>query len=103
MELLVIVSSPKVCVSRRALKHFVERRKDEGLSAYMMCKAIDLITSAVLRYDTDEYFEPNKHVYTKHFYRINMPSLRVVTEVVNNHLQIKSIHYRIYKKSQRER
>ncbi len=101
-ELLIVIESLKVYISRRALKHFVERRKSKNLNIVMLHKAIDFIKPTILSYDVIEYFEPNKYIYIKHFYRINMPSLRVVAEVIDNHLQIKSIHYRIYKKTQPE-
>jgi hypothetical protein len=101
-ELLTVLYDPKVCISRRSLKHFVERRKSENLEIVMLHKAIDFIKPTILLHDIVEYFEPNKYIYTKHFYHLNMPSLRVVTEIIDNHLQIKSIHYRVYKKTQPE-
>lgn len=65
-----------------------------------MYMAIQSIEKTIHSHNLYEFFEPNKYIYTKHYYLINMPSLRVVIELKDELLQVKSIHFRLYKKIQ---
>ncbi len=89
-----------------ALKHFVERRKEEmchkGIDTVLsrLYFAIENLELTVRNFYTCEYFYPNKYIYSRRCEEDF--SLRVVTEIKKDVLEIKSIHYRLYKKIQPE-
>ncbi len=103
-ELLKITTNPKVYISRRSLKHFIERRKTELSINYdkqqvlsRLNNAIDCVEIVLQKYDSlikEEY----KTIYTKHFEQYFKSSLRVVIEFVDGVLQVKSIHFQKTKK-----
>ena len=104
-ELLKVCSNPSVQISRRALKHFVERRKGEMWERYpedeviaRLFFAIDNIGLTVQRHDSREE-EDNKLVYGKYFDNEYKSSLKVVMESVQEHWEIKSIHFKKNKKA----
>jgi hypothetical protein len=100
MELLTLCINPRVYISRRALKHFVERRKGEILKNNNLDKTTNILISMVL-YIENIIIKPdkiivyeleNKIIYEKIYNNENHLSIRVVTELVLSKTQIKSIH-----------
>ena len=97
----------RVYISRRALKHFVEKRKAE-LSKYhkeedsllKICSAIEQIPEIIVNFDKYEYeYNPEKHFYIKHY--SGEPSIRVLCEISKEHtgnLEICSLHFTKSKK-----
>lgn len=85
-------------ISRRALKHFVERRKSELLKHNPLVEVVDHILMIMKNVPhTLESPCAFKKVEEKHIYeKVLLPAphllLRVVTEEMGNHLEIKSIH-----------
>jgi hypothetical protein len=101
-ELLKISNNPKVFISRRALKHFVESRcaewKNKNIE-YAFKKlyfAIDHVEVCIQKGICDN--QNNTLIYAYYFEELNA-SLRIVTEYVNNIKQIRSIHFQKYKKA----
>ncbi len=104
-ELLKVVHNPRIYISRRALKHFVERRKEElhlkygeGVAFDRLYFAIDSMEITIQKYDS-RIFEKGKFIYSKYFDTKYKSFLRIVTEIVNNHEEIKSIHFKKNKKA----
>jgi hypothetical protein len=100
MELLTLCINPRVYISRRALKHFVERSKGEILKNNNLDKTTNILISMVL-YIENIIIKPdkiivyeleNKIIYEKIYNNENHLSIRVVTELVLSKTQIKSIH-----------
>ncbi len=92
----------RVYISRRALKHVVEERKRDLLRSHTSMEvirhiifAIDKIQDTIADFDLYEY-EPPKHLYTKDYLEIDMPSVRIVLDSVGNTLEICSIHFNRY-------
>lgn len=93
----------RVYISRKALKHFVESRKEELKKRHTVAEAllkilfaVEQISEVFLNFDKYEY-EPEKHFYTKHY--SGEPSLRIfVEERKVNSLEICSIHFTKHKK-----
>ena len=99
-ELLEICKNPLLYISRRALKHFVERRKFEFSIKHSkedvisrMYFAIDRITEVVTQFDRKETY-PDKYLYTKEYPDFEGMWLRVIAEPKGPWLEIKSIHFR---------
>ena len=101
MELLIACIDPNVYITRRALKHFIERRKVEMLKNNNLNQTINILISMVL-YIENIITNPdkvmvhnleNKIIYEKVYDIENCLSVRVVTELVLNKRQIKSIHF----------
>lgn len=106
MELLCVCIDPEVYISRRSLKHFVESRsgemKDrtkEDIIKYLYF-AIDNLEYTLHTYNSIEFQEDyKKYIYTKHFGKEMKSSIRIVTEIIESHQEIKSIHYKKNKKA----
>lgn len=100
-ELLCLSEYPEVYISRRSLKHFIERRKKELLKSNsyqntltMLISMIFYISKVMCRPDKIVvYFKENKYVYQKIYAYKKELSLRVVLEEVGGHFEIKSIHF----------
>jgi hypothetical protein len=101
LELILICVDPNVYISRRALKHFVERRKWELLKNNTSAKIIEILIFMILYIQvvikdsdniTTEELE-NKIIYEKIYNKENDLSIRVVTEIVKYRQEIKSLHY----------
>lgn len=95
-------AAQRVYISRKALKHFVERRKEELLRKHSKDEAIQMINFALSQipvvlsdFDTYEY-QPadNKHFYSKSFQSIGEPSIRILVEEYEGNLEIRSFHFR---------
>ncbi len=105
-ELLCICFKPEVYISRRALKHFVESRsremklksKEEVL--YYLYFAVESAESVILNYDSliKQNIE-TKYIYSKHFGSELKSSIRIVTEMIDSHQEVKSIHFQKNKKA----
>ena len=101
LELIQICTDPKVYISRRALKHFVERRKEELLKNNNLAKTRKILISIVLyiqevvkesdNMTADE--SGKKIIYEKIYNKENNLSIRVVVEIMDNRQEIKSFHY----------
>ena len=90
-------------VSRRALKHSVERRKEELRDKYDYISilhrldfVIDSIEIVVQKPDL-VLLEETKRIYTKHFEIYANCSIRIIIEYINNRSEIKSMHFQKYK------
>lgn len=88
-------------ISRRALKHCVESRKEE-LGKYHskeqinenVCFVVDSLRDIVVDFEHYEYEPPHKHFYTKNYYHLQKSKVRVLVEEKNDSLEIISIHFR---------
>ncbi len=96
----------RVYISRKALKHFVESRKEElekrhtsAETLLMILFAVEKIPEVFLSFDKYEYeTNPQKYFYTKHYGHKN-PSLRIFVEKKDmNALEICSMHFTKNKK-----
>ena len=105
-ELLCICFKPEVYISRRSLKHFVESRSKE-----MRLKSREEVIhylyfaiehAEVVFSEHDHFIHENmakKYIYTKFFIGEIRSSIRIVTEEVDFHQEIKSIHFQKNKKA----
>ncbi len=97
-ELLSLTREPHVYISRRALKHFVERRKVELLKNRSINEVVNYMimigNHMIETVESPDTYKRTKEkiVYEKAFSNIPNLSLRVVAEEVDNHQEIKSIH-----------
>lgn len=95
----------RVYISRRALKHVVERRMEQLPSdtpeysrEEFVFFIIECVQEVVINFDKYEVDENDKHFYFKDFAHIKKPGIRVVVEKKVNTLEIVSIHYRKHPK-----
>lgn len=91
----------KVYISRKSLKHFVESRHyelsknhTEAQTMESICFAIDHIQETITNYDVYIDEKPTKHFYQKDYSHQGKPYLRILLEIKNDVLEIKSIHFR---------
>ena len=103
-ELLLLLENPTVYISRRALKHFVERRSEEMKHS---CKevvfeklyfAIHHVAEIIQTYDYIAV-DDEKIIYDKGYGADIKALIRIVTEVVDDHQEVKSIHFKKNKKA----
>ena len=97
--------SYRTYISRRALKHVVETRKEDLGKSHdnqhgfeRICFAIDSIPDIIMdfdRYELEPKEHPAKHFYTKHYAYSKRPSVRILVEQKENTLEIRSIHFRM--------
>ena len=105
-ELLKIADNPKVYISRRSLKHFVERRAEEMRLKYekqvILSKLVETIESVgqVIQKPDHVIQEDSKISYIKCLKVGSKYSTKVVVEDVHGRVEIKSIHFRTHKKIQ---
>lgn len=104
LELLKFDDEHEVYISRRSLKHFVDRRKQEMSNSYTDKEIINSLNFAMhncivvySQFDKVEPKFPNRLIYSKYFEIINK-NLRVVLESVRDRLEICSIHFQKNKK-----
>lgn len=95
----------RVYMTRRALKHCIESRKEElcknhtDLETMELLKfAIDNIQETVTNFSSYIHEPPSKFIYIKNYSHSGKPLLRIVIDFKENSLQIKSIHFRKNKK-----
>jgi len=89
----------KIYITRRSIKHFVERRKADLSKNHEMLEVLTMILFAaeqtsevIINFDKYEYeVDPEKYIYTKHY--PNRPSVRIVCEQKNDSLEICSMHF----------
>lgn len=93
----------RIYISRKSLKHFVERRRNElekdhslPIALDMICQAIDDIRDTITNFTTYTY-EPAdrraKHFYFKDRSNQERPGLRILLESIDDRLEICSIHF----------
>lgn len=92
-------------ISRRALKHFVESRSREMKEKFTdddvlkrLYFAIDSAESIFQEYDIFTQEDEVKRIYAKYFDKYPNFLIRIVVEVIENHLEVKSIHFKKTKK-----
>lgn len=90
----------RVYISRKALKHCIERRK-EDLSKHHTDEqvmesvyfAIDNFQETITDFDSYTFEPPIKHFYIKDYSHAGKPSLRVLLEMKEEKLEVISIHF----------
>lgn len=101
LDLILICDEMNIYISRRSLKHFIERRKKELLKNNNLNKTIEILISMVLYID-DIIKNPDfikieklkdKIIYEKVYDEKRFLSIRVVTEIVKNNQEVKSLHF----------
>lgn len=90
----------RVYITRRALKHVVESRKEQVLIRHTeeealeaVCFALDHMPETIIHFDKFEY-EPPTYCYQKDFAPEGKPMLRIALELRAGRLEIKSIHFK---------
>ena len=96
----------RVCISRKAIKHFVERRKAEleknHTTEEVLRKvsfALNEIPNIVLHYDLytrereKSENEKEKHFYTKNYTHQGEPSIRILFDERGDTLEVRSLHF----------
>jgi hypothetical protein len=90
----------KVYISRRALKHFVERRREELLknhtpeeSLRIIYFALNKIRETIIRYDSWELTD-SRYSYTKDYSTLDKHLLRIIADEKKDSLEICSIHFK---------
>ena len=91
----------EVFITRKALKHFVESRKEEMRKHHIESEilanitfAVEHIQDVIVNFDLYELEPPDKHFYSRNYASLGKPNLRVLVEVKNGCLEIVSIHFR---------
>lgn len=104
-ELLCISPAYNIYISRRSLKHFVERRKVELIKRYnqkdileRLYFAIDSIEDVFVQKESFEINELGRMIYTKNYNNLDRSSVRIVLEFKVDRLEIVSIHFKKNKK-----
>ena len=96
---LIPIKDKQLYISRRSLKHFVERRKVDFVklgkerSLRRMFFIIDHIEDAFVRYHQMEV-GIDKFIYIKHYLKFEGVYLRIVVEIREGIFEIKSMHFR---------
>lgn len=95
----------RVHITRRALKHFVESRKDELQKRHTqnevlenVCFALQEVQEVITNFTLYELEPPGKHFYIKDYSHIGKPFIRILVEVKKSSLEIRSIHFTKSKK-----
>jgi hypothetical protein len=90
----------EIVISRRALKHFVDKRRaemekrhshQEILEAVLF--ALRKIQEVIILHDSYEYIPP-RHYFTKAFPYLNKALIRIITDQKKDRLEICSIHFK---------
>ncbi len=94
-----------IYISRRSLRHFVERRKAELIIRYnykdileRLYFAIDCIEDVFSQKDSFEINDLGRMIYTKNYNNLDRSSIRIVVESKEDRLEIVSIHFKKNKK-----
>ncbi len=102
LELVFVckLNSKDVSISRRALKHFVESRSSEMADSYennsileKMYYIIDNVEDVLNMYDVFQTMN-GRYYFTKHYWKLDKPSIRIVLELVDNHFEIVTMYYK---------
>lgn len=98
-DLIKFHHSYDIYISHRALKHFVESRKYEMKESFSdediinnLLYAVDNVILTYEDFDKIEFKDPDRIIYSKNYTEINK-SIRIVLQVVQNRLEICSIHF----------
>lgn len=90
----------RVYISRKALKHFIERRKGELSKSHTKEEtlkkidfALEQIQEVITDFDRYEY-EPEKHFYSKNYQSAGEPQIRILLEEKGDVLEVRSFHFR---------
>jgi hypothetical protein len=94
-----------VYISRKSLKHFIERRK-EDFSKYhsneqlndIIAFIINNINEVIVNFDLYEYKPPRDHFYKKDYSHLGKSWIVILLEEKENCLEVKSIHIKKNKK-----
>lgn len=88
-----------IYASRRALKHIIERRKQDLLKRHTNDECfliirflLNSILESILTFDEYIYEKPCNHFYVKDFTQSQYPKVRILAEVAATQLHIKSVH-----------
>jgi hypothetical protein len=91
-------------ISRKSIKHFVESRKKEMSETHtkdeVFNKLYFAIDNVILTYSTFDKLTPkdsNRFIYVKYFENLKMIKLRIVLELVDDRLEVCSIHFQKHK------
>jgi hypothetical protein len=89
-----------VYISKRALKHFVESRSTEMAENYnkdtileKIYYIIDNAENVLNIYDVFQNMN-NRYYFTKHYWNQDKPSIRIVLELIDDHFEIVTMHYK---------
>ena len=97
---LITLEGVDVFISRRSLKHFVESRFEEMSGSHKEVVILDKLYFIINNIENvllkkDSYEEKNNRFYfTKHFWHMDRPSIRIVFEYKNGHYEIVTMHYK---------
>lgn len=104
LKLIRFDDNHNIYISRKALKHFVESRKKEMSNTHpdkeifdKLYFAIDNVISTYVTFDKLLIKESNRFICVKYFEQVKMINLRIVFELVNDRLEICSIHFQKHK------
>jgi hypothetical protein len=104
-ELICVSHMYNIYISRRSLRHFVERRKAELIIRYnykdileRLYFAIDCIEDVFSQKDSFEINDLGRMIYTKNYNNLDRSSIRIVVESKEDRLEIVSIHFKKNKK-----
>lgn len=105
LELIRFDQNHNIYISRKSLKHFAESRKKEMFDTHTEYEifdklyfAIDNTINTYILYDECVLKDLNRIIYVKYFDDLTQHSLRIVVEMVENRLEICSIHFQKRKK-----
>lgn len=94
-----------VYISRKSLKHFIERRKEDFSKYHSNEQLNDIVTfiinninEVIINFDEYRYKPPTNHFYEKDYSHLGKSWLVILLEERNNCLEIKSIHIKKNKK-----
>ncbi len=89
-----------VYISKRALKHFVESRSTEMADNYenniileKMYYILDNVEDVLNNYDIFQTMN-SRYYFTKHYWNLDKPSVLIVLELVSDHFEIVTMHYK---------
>lgn len=105
LELIKVFNKPKIYISRRALKHFVERRKEDLGIRYSetevlsrMYFVIDSIEEVFKNSDECYELDSNRTAYIKYYSHADRSSVRIIIEKNKNVYHVVSMHFNKTKK-----
>jgi hypothetical protein len=94
------VGGKEVYISKRALKHFVESRSTEMAKSYenrvILEKIFYIIDSAEDVLNMHDVFQTmnGRYYFTKHYWNLDKPSIRIVLELVGDYFEVVTMHYK---------
>ena len=94
-----------VYISRKSLKHFIERRKEDFSKYHSNEQLSDIINfiinninEVIINFDSYEYKPPRDHFYKKDYSHLGKSWIVVLLEEKGDCLEVKSIHIKKNKK-----